>query len=148
MGTHPNGPSSVKIPGQPDKSLEDWLHKNPDALGTRMKDYFKGALPFLFKVLSVNNSLSVQAHPNKVGAISFMDTVNFVLSGHPKIDKTKVLQTNGSLMQVKSIAECSLGAFCNTFDLHKTIIGLEYKFLVFSLSGCLRQVLLYTVCLR
>ena len=23
-------------------------------------------------------------------------------------------------MQVKSIAECSLGAFCNTFDLHKT----------------------------
>ena len=28
-------------------------------------------------------------------------------------------------MQVKSIAECSLGAFCNTFDLHYTIIGLE-----------------------
>ena len=23
-----------------------------------------------------------------------------------------------SLMKVKSIAECSLGAFCNTFDLH------------------------------
>ena len=35
-----------------------------------------------------------------------------------KIDKTKVLTTNGSLMKVKSIAECSLGAFCNTFDLH------------------------------
>ena len=31
---------------------------------------------------------------------------------------TKVLKTNGSLMKVKSIAECSLGAFCNTFDLH------------------------------
>ena len=25
---------------------------------------------------------------------------------------------NGSLMKVESIAECSLGAFCNTFDLH------------------------------
>ena len=25
-------------------------------------------------------------------------------------------------MKVKSIAECSLGAFCNTFDLHKAII--------------------------
>ena len=35
-----------------------------------------------------------------------------------KMDKTKVLKTNGSLMKVKSIAECSLGAFCNTFDLH------------------------------
>ena len=28
------------------------------------------------------------------------------------------LKTGGSLMQVESIAECSLGAFCNTFDLH------------------------------
>ena len=45
-------------------------------------------------------------------------TVKPVLSGHSKIDKTKVLKTNGSLMKVKSFAECSLGAFCNTFDLH------------------------------
>ena len=45
-------------------------------------------------------------------------TVESVLSGHSKIDKTKVLKTNGNLMKVKSIAECSLGAFCNTFDLH------------------------------
>ena len=28
------------------------------------------------------------------------------------------LKTIGSLMNVESIAECSLGAFCNTFDLH------------------------------
>ena len=37
--------------------------------------------------------------------------------GGLKIGKTKVLKTDGSLMQVESIAECSLGAFCNTFDL-------------------------------
>ena len=48
----------------------------------------------------------------------FLNTVKPVLSGHSKIDKTKVLKTNGSLMKVESIAECSLGAFCNTFDLH------------------------------
>ena len=30
-----------------------------------------------------------------------------VLSGHSKIDKIKVLKTIGSLMKVKSIAECS-----------------------------------------
>ena len=35
-----------------------------------------------------------------------------------KIDKTKVLKTNGSLMKVENIAECSLGAFFNTVDLH------------------------------
>ena len=36
--------------------------------------------------------------------------------------------TNGSLLKVESIAECSLGAFCNTFDLHYAIIGLENQF--------------------
>ena len=34
-------------------------------------------------------------------------TVKPVLSGHSKIDKTKNLMTNGSLMKVESIAECS-----------------------------------------
>ena len=69
-------------------------------------------------------------------------TVKPVLSGHLKIDKTKVLIGNGSLMKVKCIAECFLGAFCNTFDLHQAIIGIKNQFLVFLLSGRLRQVLL------
>ena len=41
-----------------------------------------------------------------------------VSSGYLKIGKTKVLKTDGSLMQVKSIAECTLEAFCKTFDLY------------------------------
>ena len=48
-------------------------------------------------------------------------------------------------MEVESIAECSLGAFCNIFDLHKAIIGLENYLLVFFLVDCLRQVLLYVL---
>ena len=36
-------------------------------------------------------------------------TVKPVLSVHSKIDKTKNLMTNGSLIKVKSIAECSNG---------------------------------------
>ena len=43
---------------------------------------------------------------------------------HSKIDKTNVFKTDGSLMQVRSIAECTLGAFCNTSDLHYALIGL------------------------
>ena len=39
--------------------------------------------------------------------MSFVSTVEPALSGHLKIDKTKVLKTNGSLMKVESIAECS-----------------------------------------
>ena len=49
------------------------------------------------------------------------DTVKPVYNSHSNlsiIDKAKVLTTNVSLMKVESIAECSLGAFCNTFDLH------------------------------
>ena len=43
----------------------------------------------------------------------YASTVALVKNGHSKIDKTKIFMTNGSLMKVKSIAECS-----NTFDLH------------------------------
>ena len=43
------------------------------------------------------------------------NTVKPVLSGHSSIDKTKVLKTNGSLMKVDSIAECSQGAFLQYF---------------------------------
>ena len=35
------------------------------------------------------------------------NTVRPVLSGHSKIDKTKTLMTNGSLMKVECIAEHS-----------------------------------------
>ena len=62
--------------------------------------------------------------PHLLGLRYAYNTVKPVLSDHSKIDKTKVLKTNGGLMKVKSIAECSLGAFCNTFDLHYAMIGL------------------------
>ena len=35
------------------------------------------------------------------------NTVKPVLNGHSKIDKTKILMTNCSLIKVESIAECS-----------------------------------------
>ena len=44
---------------------------------------------------------------HKAGKLdSIYHTVKSVLSGHTKIDKTKVLKTDDSLMQVESIAEC------------------------------------------
>ena len=47
--------------------------------------------------------------------LTSISTVKPVLSGQLEIDKAKDLMENGSLMKVKSIAECPLGAFCNTF---------------------------------
>ena len=46
--------------------------------------------------------------PNKLWPTWLIyNTVKPVLSGHSKIDKTKILMTNGGLMKVESIAECS-----------------------------------------
>ena len=38
-----------------------------------------------------------------------------VLSGHSKIDKTKILMATGSSMKVESIAECSKGSILQYF---------------------------------
>lgn len=97
MGTHPNGPSTVVLPGdcqQPQMErvttvgepsqplqyqaggalpfgggdheecfLESLLHEDPHFwLG---EDHDRRNIPFLFKILSVRQALSIQAHPNK-----------------------------------------------------------------------------------
>ena len=66
MGTHPKAPSSISYPsslaGQP---LHEWLLSNSWALGPEVAQAFDNKLPFLFKVLSINKSLSIQAHPTK-----------------------------------------------------------------------------------
>lgn len=50
MGTHSNGPSMI----------------SGETKMTKLKEYIKNEeLPFLFKILSVNQALSIQAHPNK-----------------------------------------------------------------------------------
>ena len=59
------------------------------------------------------------------------------------MDKTKVLTTNGILMKVKSIAECSPWSILQYFW-PALSDNLSWKpILVFFWSGCLRQVLLY-----
>ena len=82
---------------------------------------------------------------------SFRNTVKPVFSGHSKIDKTNTLMTNGSLMKVESIAECSKMkvesiAECSPWSILQyfwpaLIDNRSWKpILVFFLSGRLRQV--------
>ena len=58
MGTHPNGPSAVGT--QP---LIELI--TPQSITLPLFSKY-GDLPFLFKVLSINKALSIQAHPDKV----------------------------------------------------------------------------------
>ena len=74
---------------------------------------------------------------------TFSYTVKPVLSGHSKIDKTKILKTNGSLMKVESIAECSPWSVQQYFWPALSNNRSWKPILVFFLSDRLRQVLLY-----
>ncbi|XP_023326981.1 mannose-6-phosphate isomerase [Eurytemora carolleeae] len=71
MGVHPNGPSVIAETGE---TLAEYISKNPDCLGSKVSEKFQGQLPFLFKVLSVNKALSIQAHPAKEHAESLHAT--------------------------------------------------------------------------
>mmetsp|Transcript_12232 Transcript_12232/g.34686 ORF Transcript_12232/g.34686 Transcript_12232/m.34686 type:complete len:478 (-) Transcript_12232:211-1644(-) len=77
MGTHPNGPSSVRLQSEDGVSkavsgLKETIASNPEFwLG---RDAGRGDLPFLLKVLSVSQALSIQAHPHKKLAEYLHDT--------------------------------------------------------------------------
>ncbi|KAL2335269.1 hypothetical protein Fmac_016482 [Flemingia macrophylla] len=65
MGSHVSGPSFVVSDGLQRVTLKSWLLENPNVLGHKVLEKWGGDLPFLFKVLSVDKALSIQAHPDK-----------------------------------------------------------------------------------
>ena len=66
MGTHSRGPSKIAYPEElTGQMLADWLKANQWALGDAISAEYGGDLPYLFKVLSINKALSIQAHPTK-----------------------------------------------------------------------------------
>ena len=73
MGAHPSGMSQVVGGGEQAQaptegvSLREWLeaHGAEACLGSAVARRWGGALPMLFKVLSVRTALSIQAHPDK-----------------------------------------------------------------------------------
>ncbi|OLY79221.1 Mannose-6-phosphate isomerase [Smittium mucronatum] len=63
MGTHPSGMSVLAE--APSKSLDHLISQDPVAyLGEKVATKYNNKLPFLFKVLSIQTALSIQAHPD------------------------------------------------------------------------------------
>ncbi len=62
MGTHPSLPSRDVETG---RTLTDLLGDNKALMSDKLVERYGDKLPFLFKVLSINKALSIQAHPNK-----------------------------------------------------------------------------------
>jgi mannose-6-phosphate isomerase len=62
MGTHPSNPSKDVATG---RTLLDLVQDNQALMSESISKRYDQKLPFLFKVLSINKALSIQAHPNK-----------------------------------------------------------------------------------
>jgi mannose-6-phosphate isomerase len=62
MGTHPSLPSKDL---ETKRSLLELVQENQALLSPEIAQKYENRLPFLFKVLSINKALSIQAHPNK-----------------------------------------------------------------------------------
>lgn len=62
MGTHPSNPSKDVTTG---RTLLDLVQDNQALLAPSVAARYGNRLPFLFKVLSIEKALSIQAHPNK-----------------------------------------------------------------------------------
>ena len=62
MGTHPSLPSKDF---ETQRTLLDLVQDNQALLSQEISQRYGNKLPFLFKVLSINKALSIQAHPNK-----------------------------------------------------------------------------------
>ncbi len=68
MGGHPKATSQINIDGKW-IGLDALIRKFPDEiLGTATAERFNGTLPFLFKILAAEQSLSLQVHPDKARA--------------------------------------------------------------------------------
>lgn len=64
MGAHPKAPSRISVDGKT-VTLDRFIEEHPDrTLGARTVQAFGPRLPFLFKILSAAEPLSIQAHPN------------------------------------------------------------------------------------
>jgi len=62
MGTHPSNPSKDVQTG---RTLLDLVSENQMLLSPAVAERYGQKLPFLFKILSIQKALSIQAHPDK-----------------------------------------------------------------------------------
>ncbi len=84
IGAHPKASSEIEIDGKK-VSLNEIIRKyNFECLGEYVSKKFGGNFPFLLKILSAANALSIQAHPNKLQAekLHELDPENYPDDNH------------------------------------------------------------------
>lgn len=68
MGAHPSAPSMLQTPSG-ELSLYEAINANAERILTNAIHNRFGELPYLYKILDVNEMLSIQVHPTKEEAV-------------------------------------------------------------------------------
>lgn len=106
MGAHPTAPSKVIVNGD-EIRLDQWVSAYPiELLGAVVAQRFHNRFPFLLKVLSAGDVLSIQAHPNKEQAriLHAHDPAHYPDDNH-KPEVAIALDELTALMGIKPFAE-------------------------------------------
>ncbi|KAH3975686.1 hypothetical protein HBH70_092030 [Parastagonospora nodorum] len=121
MGTHPSLPSKDL---ETKRSLLDLVQENQALLSPEIAQKYENRLPFLFKVLSINKALSIQAHPNKKLAeqLHAKDPKNYPDDNH-KPEMTIAVTPFDGLCGFRPLAE--IAHFLKTVPSLRTLVGEE-----------------------
>jgi hypothetical protein len=119
MGTHPSNPSKDL---QTQRTLLDLFEDNEALMSKEISEKYQKKLPFLFKVLSVNKALSIQAHPNKKLAAKLheKDPKNYPDDNH-KPEMALAITPFDGLCGFRPLAEIS--HFLDTVPSLKSLVG-------------------------
>ena len=106
MGAHPKASSQLSVDAEL-ISLDQWIAAHPvELLGKAIAKKFDGKLPFLLKVLSAGEALSIQAHPNKAQAkILHANAPQHYPDDNHKPEIAIALDSLTALMGIKPFAE-------------------------------------------
>ncbi|KAI8943153.1 Mannose-6-phosphate isomerase [Plenodomus lindquistii] len=121
MGTHPSLPSKDL---ETKRTLLDLVQENQALLSTEIAERYENRLPFLFKVLSINKALSIQAHPNKKLAeqLHAKDPKNYPDDNH-KPEMTIAVTPFDGLCGFRPLAEIT--HFLQTVPSFRKLVGEE-----------------------
>lgn len=130
MGTHPNGPSDI-ITDSHRLSLAQLIERDPERiLGRNVAHEFSNSLPFLFKILSAGEPLSIQAHPDRHQArlLHQNDPAHYPDSNH-KPELAVALDSLDALLGFKNL-EGIRETFRRTPELFQWIEGEEWETMI------------------